>query len=176
MEITTLGAGCFWCVEAIYKRLRGVKQVTSGYAGGNVENPSYEEVSTGTTGHAEVCQIEFDPEDITFEELLSVFFRIHDPTTLNRQGNDIGPQYRSVIFYHSDQQRETAERIKGELVLSKRYSRPIVTEIAPFTNFYPAEEYHHDYFSRNHSQPYCRLVIDPKVAKFEKEFEHLLVR
>ncbi|MCF2136537.1 MAG: peptide-methionine (S)-S-oxide reductase MsrA [Candidatus Thorarchaeota archaeon] len=174
MEIAILGAGCFWCVEAVYRRLRGVKRVTPGYAGGHIDEPTYEEVSTGTTGHAEVCKIEFDPEEITFEEILEVFFVIHDPTTPNRQGNDIGPQYRSVIFYCDDRQREIAKRTVHRLTESRRYSEPIVTEIEPCKRFYPAEKYHHDYFTRNSRQPYCRFVIDPKVTKIAREFKHLV--
>ena len=171
MAIVTFGTGCFWCTEAVFQQLRGVTSVVSGYSGGHVENPSYEQVSTGKTGHAEVCQIEFDPDKISFEELLEVFFRTHDPTTLNRQGNDIGTQYRSVIFYHSEEQRRTAERVKRDLETSKTFKAPIVTEITAFSRFYPAESYHWNYFRNNPNQGYCRAVIAPKVQKFEKVFK-----
>ncbi len=171
MEIATFGTGCFWCTEAVFQQLKGVTSVVSGYSGGHVENPSYEQVTTGRTGHAEVCQIEFNPDIISFESLLEVFFNTHDPTTLNRQGNDIGPQYRSVIFYHTEEQREISERIKGELEASKTYKNPIVTEITAFTKFYPAEDYHQNYFRNNPNQGYCRYVIAPKIEKFEKVFK-----
>jgi peptide-methionine (S)-S-oxide reductase len=171
METTTLGSGCFWCTEAVFQQVKGVKSVVSGYSGGHVDNPSYNQVTTGTTGHAEVCQIEFDPEQITFEEILEIFFQTHDPTTLNRQGNDYGPQYRSVIFYHSEEQKETAERIKKELDESGTWKKPIVTEISPFDKFYPAEGYHQNYYRNNPNQGYCRYVIAPKLQKFEKVFK-----
>lgn len=174
LQTTTLGAGCFWCVEAIFERLKGVHKVTSGYAGGTVENPTYEQVCTGTTGHAEAVQIEFDPEEISFEELLTVFWRTHDPTTLNRQGNDVGTQYRSVIFYHDDEQKKIAEKSKQKTDASDLWPDPIVTEITPFTNFYKAEDYHQEYFENNSTQPYCRVVIDPKVRKFQKQFKDRL--
>ena len=171
MEVATFGTGCFWCTEAVFQQLKGVTSVVSGYSGGHVENPSYELVTTGQTGHAEVCQIEFNPDIISFQALLEVFFNTHDPTTLNRQGNDIGPQYRSVIFYHTEEQREIAERIKGELEVNKTFKNPIVTEITAFTAFYPAEDYHQNYFRNNPNQGYCRYVIAPKVEKFEKVFK-----
>ncbi|MHA2141505.1 MAG: peptide-methionine (S)-S-oxide reductase MsrA [Candidatus Thorarchaeota archaeon] len=171
METTTLAAGCFWCVEAVYQQLKGVNSVVSGYSGGHVENPSYKQVSTGTTGHAEVCHIEFNPDQITFDELLEVFFETHDPTTLNRQGNDIGTQYRSAIFYHNDAQKEAAERFIDKINASGAWKNPVVTEIVPFTKFYRAEDYHQNYFRNNPNQQYCRLVIKPKLDKFEKVFK-----
>jgi len=171
MEISTLATGCFWCTEALFQQLNGVKSVVSGYSGGHVENPSYEEVITGQTGHAEVCKIEYDPEQISFEELLKVFFNTHDPTTLNRQGNDVGPQYRSAIFYHTEGQREIAERVKSELDAGGTWKNPIVTEITPFEKFYPAEDYHQNYFRNNPNQGYCRYIIAPKLQKFEKVFK-----
>ncbi len=171
MEIVTFGSGCFWCTEAVFQQLKGVETVVSGYSGGHVENPSYEQVTTGRTGHAEVCQIQFDPEQISFEDMLEVFFNTHDPTTLNRQGNDVGTQYRSVIFYHSEEQRETAERVKAELDKSGTWKNPIVTEIVPFEKFYQAEGYHQNYFRNNPNQGYCRMVIAPKLDKFEKVFK-----
>jgi peptide-methionine (S)-S-oxide reductase len=171
MEIATFGTGCFWCTEAVFQQLKGVISVVSGYSGGHVENPSYEQVTTGRTGHAEVCQIEFNPDQISFEELLEVFFQTHDPTTLNRQGNDVGPQYRSVIFYHSEEQRKIAERVKDELEANKTFKNPIVTEITAFSKFYAAEDYHQNYFRNNPNQGYCRYVIAPKVDKFEKVFK-----
>ena len=169
-EVATLGAGCFWCVEAVFLQLQGVESAVSGYAGGKVENPTYERVCSGTTGHAEVVQITFDPGAISYEDLLYVFWRTHDPTTLNRQGADQGTQYRSVIFYHDEAQKEIAEKSKAETDTADLWADPIVTEIAPFTRFYRAEDYHMDYFSRNPNQPYCRMVVDPKVRKFRKEF------
>lgn len=171
MELATLGAGCFWCVEAVYQQLKGVLSVVSGYSGGHVENPTYKEVCTGKTSHAEVCQIKFDPEQISFEELLKVYFEIHDPTTLNRQGNDVGTQYRSVIFYHSEEQKMIAERLKNDLNVSEKWKNPIVTEITPYSKFYPAEDYHQNYYRLNPDQGYCRLVIKPKLDKFEKVFK-----
>jgi len=169
-EVATLGAGCFWCVEAIYQRLDGVEKVESGYSGGSVKDPSYEEVCTGRTGHAEVIQVTFDPVKISFKELLSVFFRTHDPTTLNKQGADVGTQYRSAIFYHSDEQRKTAEQVKKETDAAKIWDDPTVTEISPFLGFYKAEEYHQNYYNQNSYQPYCMMVINPKLSKFKKEF------
>jgi len=169
-EIATLGGGCFWCLEAIFNELRGVEKVASGYSGGSVPNPSYEQVCTGKTGHAEVIQITFDPEIISFRELLEVFFTIHDPTTLNRQGSDVGTQYRSAIFYHTPEQEKIAGEVIAELEKANVWDAPIVTEITPFKAFYPAEEYHRGYFERNPEQPYCRIVIAPKVAKFRKQF------
>jgi peptide-methionine (S)-S-oxide reductase len=171
MEFTTLGSGCFWCTEAVFQQLKGVETVVSGYSGGHVENPSYEQVVTGRTGHAEVCQIQFNQEQISFEDILEVFFNTHDPTTLNRQGNDVGTQYRSVIFYHTEEQRVAAERIKARLDESRTWKNPIVTEIVPFEKFYPAEDYHQNYFRNNPNQGYCRMVISPKLDKFEKVFK-----
>lgn len=171
METATFGSGCFWCTEAVFQQLKGVSSVVSGYSGGHVENPTYQQVCTGRTGHAEVCQIQFDPEQISYEELLEVFFNIHDPTTLNRQGNDVGTQYRSVIFYHSEEQRETAERVKAELDNSGDWKNPIVTEIVPFEGFYKAEDYHQNYYRNNPNAGYCRLIIAPKLNKFEKVFK-----
>jgi peptide-methionine (S)-S-oxide reductase len=167
-EVATLAGGCFWCLEAAFQDLKGVENVQSGYAGGRVANPSYEDVCTGTTGHAEVVQITFDPQVVTFEDLLHVFFTIHDPTTLNRQGADVGTQYRSAIFYHSPEQKATAERVIADLQAQKLWDEPVVTELKPLTAFYPAEEYHRDYFRRNPNQGYCRAVIAPKVAKVRK--------
>jgi peptide-methionine (S)-S-oxide reductase len=174
LEIATLGAGCFWCVEAVFLELQGVQRVVSGYAGGTVDNPTYYEVCSGTTGHAEVIQITFDPTVITFADLLYVFWRTHDPTTLNRQGPDVGTQYRSAIFYHSEQQRVIAEKSKQETDASGLWPRPIVTEIVPFTRFYPAEDYHQDFYRRNPYQPYCLFIIDPKMQKFRKGFQQKL--
>ena len=171
LALATLGAGCFWCVEAIFQRLEGVEKVVSGYAGGQVKNPTYKEVCTGKTGHAEVIQVHYDPAVISFEELLEVFWQTHDPTTLNRQGNDVGPQYRSAIFYHDDNQKKLAEEYKARLNEEGAFDNPIVTEISPFTNFYVAEDYHQNYFNENGNQPYCAIVIAPKVEKFEKVFK-----
>ncbi|RMG92425.1 MAG: peptide-methionine (S)-S-oxide reductase [Chloroflexi bacterium] len=171
-EVATLGGGCFWCLEAIYQEIKGVKQVVSGYAGGSVPNPTYRQVCTGTTGHAEVVQVTFDPSIISYSELLEVFFRIHDPTTLNRQGADVGPQYRSVIFYHNETQREIAEEMKQKA--QEWWPDPIVTEIAPLTAFYEAEAYHQNYFRDNPNQGYCRVVIDPKVRKFRAMYREKL--
>jgi peptide-methionine (S)-S-oxide reductase len=174
MEQATLAGGCFWCLEAAFQQLKGVTKVTSGYAGGTVPTPSYEAVCTGRTGHAEVVQIEFDPAVVSYRELLDVFFTIHDPTTLNRQGGDVGTQYRSAIFYHSPQQRQEAESVMAELAAENVWDDPIVTEVVPLEAFYPAEEYHRDYFRRNPGQAYCRTVIAPKVAKLRKQhFERL---
>lgn len=175
-EVATLGGGCFWCLEAVYEQLRGVEDVVSGYAGGSVVNPSYQQVCTGTTGHAEVVQVTFDPDQVSFRELLEVFFTIHDPTTLNRQGADVGSQYRSAIFYHSEHQRAVAENLVEELGKAELWSDPIVTEIVPFEVFYPAEGYHQEYFRRNPGQGYCRVVIAPKVAKFRKQYLQRLKR
>ncbi len=172
-EIATFGSGCFWCSEAIFLDLRGVQRVTSGYAGGAMPNPSYEQVCSETTGHAEVVQIEFNPAVISYEQLLEVFFLTHNPTTLNRQGNDVGTQYRSVIFYHDHQQQSVAETVLKKINAEKIYDAPIVTTIESFTNFYPAEDYHQQYFAKNPDQPYCQVVIDPKVAKFRKKFSQL---
>lgn len=169
-ETATLGGGCFWCLEAIFNELRGVEKVESGYSGGSVPNPSYQEVCTGTTGHAEVVHITFSPEIISFREILEIFFTIHNPTTLNRQGADVGTQYRSVIFYHTQEQEKVAQEVIAELEAAKLWDSPIVTEIAPFTAFYPAEEYHKEYFRRNPEEAYCRIVIEPKVAKIRKQY------
>lgn len=173
-DTATFGTGCFWCTEAIFQQLDGVIKSTSGYSGGQVANPSYKEICTGTTGHAEVIQVVYDPAKITFDELLEVFWQTHDPTTLNRQGNDVGPQYRSVIFYHNNEQKEKAEKYKAELDKSGAFNNPIVTEISPFTKFYAAENYHQDYYNQNGSQPYCYFVIKPKVEKFQKVFKSKL--
>ncbi|TFG07959.1 peptide-methionine (S)-S-oxide reductase [Candidatus Thorarchaeota archaeon] len=170
MHKATFGGGCFWCTEAVFERLKGVKSVTSGYAGGHSKNPTYQEVSTGSTGHAEVTQIEYDPEVISFEELLEVFFETHDPTTMNRQGNDVGTQYRSIILYHNEEQKEIAERFKQRLNQSDKYDRPIVTEIEPLDEFYEAERYHQDFYRKNPNQQYCRLIIRPKLKKVDEVF------
>ena len=174
LETATFGGGCFWCVEAVFQDLEGVHQVVSGYAGGANPNPTYEQVCSGTTGHAEVAQIAFDPAVICFANLLYVFWRTHDPTTLNRQGADQGTQYRSVIFYHDEEQRAIAEACKSETDASDLWPDPIVTEISPLTQFYAGEDYHQNYYRLNPNQPYCRMVIDPKVNKFKKEFQNRL--
>ncbi len=168
-EIATLGGGCFWCLEAVYEQLKGVQKVVSGYAGGHVPNPTYEQVCTATTGHAEVVQITYDPAVITYQDLLDVFFTIHNPTTPNRQGADVGPQYRSVIFYHSPEQKAIAEQAIANVDATGVWNAPIVTEVAPLEKFYPAEDYHQGYFRANPNQGYCRVVIAPKVSKFRKE-------
>ena len=173
-ETATFGGGCFWCVEAVYQELEGVISVTSGFAGGQRENPSYEQVCSGATGHAEVVQIVYDPSKISFDELLEVFWTVHDPTTLNRQGADVGTQYRSVIFYHNEEQKQLAEKYKKELDASGAWDNPVVTEIAPFTKFYSAEKYHQEYYKNNANQPYCSMVIQPKVDKFRKVFKDKL--
>ena len=169
-ETATLAGGCFWCLEAAFQDLKGVEKVQSGYAGGHVANPSYEQVCTGTTGHAEVVQITFDPTVVSFDDLLHVFFTIHDPTTLNRQGEDVGTQYRSAIFYHTPQQKATAERVIRELEAEKVWDDPVVTELKPLDAFYPAEQYHRDYYRRNPNQGYCQFIVAPKVAKARKKF------
>jgi len=169
-EVATLGAGCFWCVEAVFDELRGVETVESGYSGGQVPNPSYEQVCTGRTGHAEVIQITFDPEVVSFREVLEVFFTVHDPTTLNRQGADVGTQYRSAIFYHSPEQKATAEQVIAEMNQAGIWNDPIVTEVSEFSEFFPAGEYHRDYYRRNPNQGYCQIVIAPKVAKFRQKY------
>ncbi len=174
LEIATLGGGCFWCVEAIYQDVIGVEKVVSGYAGGHVPNPSYNAVCAGTTGHAEVIQVHFDPAVITFEDILYIFWHVHDPTTLNRQGADVGTQYRSIILYESEAQKETAQRSLREKDAGDMYAAPIVTEIAPLDEFYPAEVYHQNYYRSNPTQGYCRAVIDPKVRKFRKTFQDRL--
>ena len=170
LEVCTIGGGCFWCLEAVFVELRGVQKVVSGYSGGSVTNPSYQQVCSGTTGHAEVVQITSDPDVITFGELLGVFFTTHDPTTPNRQGADVGTQYRSVIFHHTSQQRETAQQVIAELEASGTWEQPIVTEIAPLDVFYEAEEYHQHYYERNPNQGYCQFVVAPKVAKLREKY------
>lgn len=174
LQTATLGGGCFWCTEAVYQQLRGVRSVVSGYCGGEPANPTYKQVCSGTTGHAEVIQISFDPTEISFRDLLEVFFQTHDPTTLNRQGNDVGTQYRSVIFPHDDEQRRIAQDVIRDLGASDAFSTPIVTTIEPFRTFYPAEGYHQNYFADNRGQPYCAMVIAPKVTKFRKTFSEKL--
>lgn len=173
-DTATFGTGCFWCTEAIFERMDGVLKVTSGYSGGHVVNPSYEAVCEGNTGHAEVCQIVYNPTKISYDELLEVFWKTHDPTTLNRQGNDVGTQYRSVIFYHSPEQKEKAEHYKEELDKSGSWDKPVVTAVEPYTNFYSAEDYHQNYYNTNPDQMYCRFVIRPKLEKFEKVFKDRL--
>ena len=170
----TFGAGCFWCVEAIFQSIKGVESVVSGYSGGTAENPSYKEVCTGSTGHAESCQITYDPEKITYKELLEVFWQTHDPTTLNRQGNDAGSQYRSAVFYHNEEQKALAEKYKKELDASSAWDNPVITEITRFTKFYKAENYHQDYYTANSNLPYCTNVIQPKLEKFKKVFKDKL--
>lgn len=176
LELATLGGGCFWCLEAVYLELRGVRRVVSGYAGGRVPSPTYEQVCSGATGHAEVVQLAFDPSEISYREILEVFFTIHDPTTLNRQGADVGTQYRSVIFFHSPEQQRTAREVIEELQAQHVWNDPIVTEVAPLPEFFPAEAYHQEYYRRNPGQGYCRVVIEPKVAKFRKQFLERLSR
>ncbi len=171
MEIATFGAGCFWCTEAVFQEFKGVQSVVSGYSGGHVDNPTYKQVSTGTSGHAEVSQITFDPESISYEALLEVFFTVHDPTTLNRQGNDMGTQYRSAIFYHSEEQKEAALRSKAEFDASNTWENPIVTEITPFEKFFRAADYHQNYYRNNPNQRYCRNIIKPKLDKVERVFK-----
>lgn len=170
LQVVTLGAGCFWCVEAIFQDLKGVTKVQSGYAGGQVDKPTYKQVCSGSTGHAEVVQVSYDPRVVSFDEILEVFWQTHDPTTLNRQGADVGTQYRSAIFYHTEEQRQTAEHYRQKLDASGAFKGRIVTEITAFTNFYPAEDYHQEYFSQNPDQGYCQMVIRPKVEKFHKVF------
>ena len=175
-ELATLGGGCFWCLEAVYLELKGVDQVVSGYAGGTVLNPTYYEICEGSTGHAEVVQLTFDPREISFKDILQIFFTIHDPTTLNRQGADIGTQYRSVIFYHNQEQKMIAEETIEEITAAQVWDAPIVTEISPLPEFYRAEDYHQDYFQNNMFQPYCQYVIMPKIAKLRKYFVEKLRR
>jgi peptide-methionine (S)-S-oxide reductase len=175
-EAATLAGGCFWCLEAVFNDLRGVDKVVSGYSGGDVHNPSYRDVCTGQTGHAEVVQITFDPQVVTFRELLQVFFTIHDPTTRDRQGMDVGTQYRSAIFYHTPEQKTVAENVIAEMEAAKIYDAPIVTEVTPFTIFYPAEDYHQRYYEQNPDEGYCRAIIAPKVSKFRKVFLEKLRR
>jgi peptide-methionine (S)-S-oxide reductase len=174
MALATFGAGCFWCTEAVFQRLKGVKSVVSGYTGGKIPNPTYREICSGMTGHAEVVQVEYDPDVIAFKELLEVFWRTHDPTTLNRQGNDVGTQYRSAIFYHDEEQKTISEAFKQKLDESGAWGDPIVTEISPITVFYPAENYHQDYYNENKSQPYCQFIIAPKVQKLKEIFNEKL--
>lgn len=173
-ELATFGGGCFWCVEAIFERVSGVQDVVSGYSGGTVPDPTYKQVTTGMTGHAEVVQIRFDPGKVSYTALLEIFFKTHDPTTLNRQGADVGTQYRSIILYHSDEQRQQAEKVMQELDRAGIWNNPVVTEIKPFEAFYSAEAYHQEYFENNPDQGYCRVVIQPKVEKFEKVFKEML--
>jgi peptide-methionine (S)-S-oxide reductase len=173
-EVATLGGGCFWCLEAVYDEVRGVQDVVSGYAGGFVVNPTYRQVCDGKTGHAEVVRVTFDPTVITFREILEIFFAIHDPTTLNRQGADVGPQYRSAIFYHSPEQKATAQAVIAELNATRVFDKPIVTEVTGATRFYAAEDYHQEYFRKNPYQPYCQVVVSPKVAKLRKNFAEKL--
>ncbi len=175
-ETATLGGGCFWCLEAVFEMVDGVTRVKSGYAGGQIQNPTYEQVCTGQTGHAEVVQVDFDPDVVSYGEILEIFFGIHDPTTLNRQGADVGTQYRSAIFTHSDEQQATAAAVRAEVDGNGPWDDPIVTTIEPLATFYPAEDYHDAYFQRNGTQPYCQVVIAPKVAKFRQSFSHKLTR
>jgi peptide-methionine (S)-S-oxide reductase len=175
-ETATLGGGCFWCADTIFRELQGVEKLESGYAGGRTANPTYRDVCSGMTGHAEVVQVTFDPSVLSFRDLLRVFFTVHDPTTADRQGADIGTQYRSIILYHSDEQRETAKQVIDELNREKVWDDPIVTQLVPFTTFYSAEKYHQDYYSQNPNQPYCQVVIAPKVAKFRKAYLDRLAR
>ncbi|MDB5201257.1 MAG: Peptide methionine sulfoxide reductase msrA [Ferruginibacter sp.] len=172
--IATFGTGCFWCTEAIFQQVEGVKSVTSGYSGGETENPDYKSVCTGTTGHAECLNIVYDPKLISFDELLEIFWQTHDPTTLNRQGNDVGTQYRSVIFYHNDEQKALAEKYKTALDKSGAFNGKIVTTLEPYTKFYPAEDYHQNYYEMNGAEPYCQIVVRPKVEKFQKVFKSKL--
>jgi peptide-methionine (S)-S-oxide reductase len=174
VEVATLAGGCFWCLEAVFDELKGVESVESGYSGGHVQNPSYAQVCDGETGHAEVVQVSFDPDVLSYKDLLTVFFTIHDPTTLNRQGNDVGTQYRSAIFYHSEEQKKVADEVILEISASGIWDAPIVTEVTPFERFYIAEDYHQEYFKKNPFQGYCRVVIAPKVAKFRHKFAERL--
>jgi peptide-methionine (S)-S-oxide reductase len=169
-EVATLGGGCFWCLEAVYQEMPGVEEVVSGYAGGHVHNPTYDQVCDGVTGHAEVVQVTFDPARVSYREILELFFLIHDPTTKDRQGGDVGTQYRSAIFHHSEDQRRTAEEVMREVERSGTWDAPLVTELAPLEHFYPAERYHQDYYRRNPRQPYCQVVVEPKLAKARREF------
>ncbi|MDA8144278.1 MAG: peptide-methionine (S)-S-oxide reductase MsrA [Thermoplasmatales archaeon] len=170
MESIVLGGGCFWCTEAVFSEVRGVEKVESGYSGGTVPNPTYEEVCTGRTGHAEVVKVSFDPSEISLADILEIFFDVHDPTSLNRQGEDVGTQYRSAIFYYDDAQKETIDRVVQNVKNSGKYRRPIVTSVEKFKAFYPSEEYHHNYYNRNGSAPYCRAVISPKLQKFRHSY------
>jgi peptide-methionine (S)-S-oxide reductase len=173
-KLATFGSGCFWCTEAVFLRLDGVLSVESGYAGGKTQNPTYKEVSSGTTGHAEVVQVRYDPAKVPYEKLLEVFWKTHDPTTKDRQGADVGTQYRSIVFWHDEEQRRVADDLKARLDAAKVFDAPIVTEVVPYDRFWKAEDYHQDYFAENPRQPYCRVVVGPKVAKFEKAFRDLL--
>ena len=173
-EVITVGGGCFWCTEAVFEQLKGVEKVESGYSGGTVPNPTYEQVCTGDTGHAEVSQITFDPKGVSLKTILEVFFTVHDPTTLDRQGNDVGTQYRSVIFYRNDEQKAVAKEVIKEIAAAKIWNGPIVTQLSPFQAFYKAEDYHQEYFRLHGRQPYCQMVITPKVAKFRQHFRNLL--
>ena len=175
-EVAILASGCFWCTEAVFQEIKGVMNVEPGYSGGSIRNPTYEQASTGTTGHAEAVQIQFNPSIISFREILEIFFATHDPTSLNRQGADVGHQYRSAIFYHNDEQKATAEGVIEELTKEKVFDSPIVTEVKSFKAFYKAEEYHKDYFKKHPKQPYCRVVISPKIAKLRKKFQDKLKR
>lgn len=174
MEVATLAGGCFWCTEAVFDDLKGVQSVESGYTGGNAANPSYQQVCTGTTGHAEAVNITFDPKVISFKDLLQIFFTVHDPTTMNRQGADVGTQYRSAIFYHDEEQKKVAQQVIREVEATKIWDAPIVTEVTPFKTFYKAEDYHQEYFAQNPDQPYCRMVIAPKVTKFRQHYQEKL--
>tara|TARA_Y100001972_G_scaffold129236_1_gene195546 strand:- start:6778 stop:7305 length:528 start_codon:yes stop_codon:yes gene_type:complete len=174
MEQITLGSGCFWCTEAVFTRLKGIESAVSGYSGGFKSDPTYEEVCSGSTGHAEVVQVTYDEKEISVEEILEVFWKTHDPTTLNRQGNDVGTQYRSAVFYHNDKQRDVATALKKKLDESGAWSDPIVTEVTPFEQFYPAEDYHSNYFEQHGMQPYCQFVVAPKVEKFKQVFKEKL--
>lgn len=176
LETATLAGGCFWCIEPVFDDLKGVEEVASGYSGGHTENPTYQQVCSETTGHAEVIQVKFNPNEISFKEILQIFFSVHDPTTLNRQGNDVGSSYRSAIFYHSDEQKRVAEEVIKEVTEEGVYDNPIVTQVAPFDKFYIAENYHQEYFANNPNQPYCAAVVAPKVAKFRKKFVDRLKR
>jgi peptide-methionine (S)-S-oxide reductase len=175
-EVATLGGGCFWCLDAVYRDVRGVESVVSGYAGGQTPHPTYEQVCSGRTGHAEVVQVTFDPRVVSFRELLEIFFTIHDPTTPNRQGADVGTQYRSIVLYHSPEQQQAAQEVMAELRANRVWDAPIVTQVEPLEAFYPAEEYHQDYFARHPNQPYCQIVISPKVAKFRQKHLARLAR
>lgn len=175
-DTATFGAGCFWCVEAVFQQLKGVVKVTSGYSGGETKNPTYKEVCDGSTGHAEVCQIVYDPKQISFKELLEAFWQTHDPTTYNRQGNDVGTQYRSAIFYHNEEQKKLAEQYKIELNRSGAFEKPIITSMEPYTVFYPAEDYHQNYYNQNQDAPYCSFMIKPKLDKFKKAFKDKLAK
>ncbi len=173
-EIATIAGGCFWCTEAVFSELKGVQKVQPGYSGGRLQNPTYEQVCSDSTGHAEAIQVTFDPKIISYKDLLRIFFSVHDPTTLNRQGNDVGTQYRSAIFYHDQEQKEAAEQVMKAVSDEKIWGGPLVTELVPFTAFYPAEDYHKDYFKRNPNQGYCQVIIAPKVSKFRKHYLNML--